>query len=83
MEQESELSFQQELSPIQLPWQMSLSFRTRSLNGTLLSVKMGDDSDVYRIVIRDGIVVFVHHESVLVSSHTMTNDNLWHDVQVR
>jgi hypothetical protein len=61
---------------------MSLSFRTRTFNATLLSVKMGDDSDVYRIDLRDGAVVFVHHESVLVSSHNLVNDNIWHDVQV-
>jgi cadherin EGF LAG seven-pass G-type receptor 1 len=82
MDRGSEVTFQQELSPIQLPWQMSLSFRTRSLNGTLLAVKMGDDNDVYKIDIRDGVVVFVHHQSVLVSSHTMINDNIWHDAQV-
>ena len=82
MDRGSELTFQQELSPIQLPWQMSISFRTRSTNGTLLSVKMGDDIDVYKIEIRDGAIVFVHHDSILVSSHNLITDNIWHDAQV-
>jgi len=93
------------LTPIQIPWQMAISFMTkyafnnhvqplyncinatnhifRSTNGTLLSVKMGDDSDIYRIDLIEGTVAFLHRGNLFVTGHAMVNDNIWHDAQVQ
>lgn len=81
----SELGFRQELSPIQLPWQMGLSVKTRQrhANFTLLSVKMGND-EVYKIELRQGIVYYLYEDRVLLSSDLfMVSDGRWHDVNLK
>ena len=79
----SQLEFRQNLSPIQLPWQTSISFKTRTANCTLLSVKMGNN-DVYRLDIRGGTIVYLYDNSVLTSAgHVEINDGEWHNVQIK
>ena len=79
----SQLEYRQNLSPIQLPWQTSISFKTRTANCTLLSVKMGNN-DVYRLDIRDGTIVYLYDNSVLTSAgHVEINDGEWHSVQIK
>ena len=77
------MEYRQNLSPIQLPWQTSISFKTRTANCTLLSVKMGNN-DVYRLDIRDGTIVYLYDNSVLTSAgHVEINDGEWHSVQIK
>ena len=82
----SELGYKQELSPIQLPWQMGLAMRSdqKSDNYTLLTVKMGNNGETYRIEVRQGIIYYLHGEEVLLTSGLFAvNDGIWHDVQVK
>ena len=86
--QGSELGYRQELSPIQLPWQMGISLRTTKDDKlaneyTLLSVKMGNEES-YRIQVKDGIVYYLHNEEILLTSGLFNvADNRWHDVQLK
>ena len=78
----SQLEYRQKLEPIQLPWETSISFKTRTANCTLLSVKMGNN-DVYRMDIRDGTIVYLYGNSVLTSGHVQIDDGQWHNVQIK
>lgn len=81
----SELGYRQELSPIQLPWQMGLEAKTRQLeaNFTLLTVKMGNE-ETYKIQVRQGIVYYLHDEEILLNSDLYgVADGMWHDITVK
>lgn len=81
----SELGYRQELSPIQLPWQMGLAIKSggQLRNYTLLTVKMGND-ETYRIDVREGIVYYLHDDQILLTSGLFpVDDGYWHDVQVK
>ena len=82
----SELGFRQELSPVQLPWQMGLSVKTSKLdanNISLLTVKMGND-EMYKIEMRLGIVYYLYEDKVLLNSGLFSiADGHWHDVQLK
>ena len=81
----SELGYRQELSPVQLPWQMGLSVRTKDKTSeyTLLSVKMGNDES-YRIRIKQGIVYYMYDDQILLTSGLFNiADNRWHDIQLK
>ena len=81
----SELGYRQELSPIQLPWQMGLSVKThdKSDEYVLMSVKMGND-ETYSIIIKQGLVHYVYEDQVLMTSGLFTiADGKWHDIQIK
>ena len=81
----SELGYRQELSPIQLPWQMGLSVKTTDKTDefNLMSVKMGND-EMYTIVIKHGVVHYVYDGKILMTSGLFSiADGNWHDVQIK
>ncbi|XP_067133004.1 protocadherin-like wing polarity protein stan isoform X2 [Centruroides vittatus] len=67
------------LHPIQLPWSVGLSFRSRKKNGLLLQIQLGANSQVKLEITKSILRYSFNNESMEIDS-IKVNDGKWHNV---
>ncbi|ALC40622.1 stan [Drosophila busckii] len=76
------LSFNPLLRPIQLPWLISFSLRTRQQQAFLMQIQIGQNSSAV-ISLKAGVLYFIYDNEPMFLAGVYLADGDWHHVELR